>query len=221
MPRLSRVFDPDAVEVKPITWRVSTPAARVKHLPSAGRGDEAALLRVRIQELTEDSEKQARQANEAGHRAGLIAGREAAQDDVNQTVEKLSETIGEVAGARAEALRRAETDVVKLSIEIARRVLHRELSLDSSALEGLIRAALDKLQAQEVYRVRVHPEHQLVLRACLEQSGRGGNVEVLSDPSQARGGAVFEMSRGSLDASVETQLQEIERGLVDQLEQRL
>jgi flagellar biosynthesis/type III secretory pathway protein FliH len=54
-----------------------------------------------------------------------------------------------VAGAREEVLRRAEADVVKLSIEIARRVLHRELAMDSSALGGLIRAALEKLQAQE------------------------------------------------------------------------
>ena len=92
--------------------------------------------------------------------------------------------------------------------------------LDTSLAPTLIRAALEKLQAQEVYRVRVHPEHQLVLRACLEESGRGGNIEVLSDPLQARGGAVFEMSRGSLDASVETQLREIERGLVDQLQER-
>jgi flagellar assembly protein FliH len=217
---ISRVLDPDAVEVKQVTWRAAAPAARVKRPLSEGHGDEAAFLRARIQELTEASEEQARQANQAGHRAGEIAGRAAAQDDVKLAVEKLGETIGEVAGARAEALRRAEADVVKLSIEIARRVLHREMSLDTSALEGLIRAALEKLQAQEVYRVRVHPEHLLVLRACLEQSGRGGNIEVLSDPSQARGGAVFEMSRGSLDASVETQLREIERGLVDQLQER-
>jgi flagellar assembly protein FliH len=217
---VSRVLDPDAVELKPVNWRVAAPAARVARPRCVGPGDEAALLRARIQELIEAAEIQTRQANEAGHRAGEIAGRAAARDEVKQAVEKLSETIAEVAGARAEALRRAEADVVKLSIEIARRVLHRELSLDSSALEGLIRAALEKLQAQEVYRVRIHPEHQLVLRACLEQSGRGANVEVLSDPSQARGGAVFEMSRGSLDASVETQLQEIERGLVDQLQER-
>ena len=217
----SRVFDPDAVEVKPVAWRAAAPAARARRPLSPGYGDEAALLRARIQELTEDSGKQVRQAHEAGHRAGEIAGRAAAQEAVNQALEKLSETIGNVAAARGEALRRAEADVVKLCIEIARRVLHRELSMDTSALEGLIRAALEKLQAQEVYRVRVHPEHQLVLRACLDQSGRGGNIEILSDPTQAVGGAVFEMSRGALDASVETQLQEIERGLIGQLQERL
>jgi len=217
---VSRVLDPDAVELKPVAWHVAAPVARVARGLSAGPGDEAAQLRARIQELTDAADIQACQAKEAGHRAGEIAGRAAAQSEVKQVVEKLSETIGEVAGARAEALRRAEADVVKLSMEIARRVLHRELSLDSSALEGLIRAALEKLQAREVYRVRIHPEQQLVLRACLEQSGRGGNIEVLSDPSQARGGAVFEMSCGSLDASLETQLQEIERGLVDRLQER-
>lgn len=218
---LSRVFDSEAVEVKAVSWRAALPVAFTKRPLSAGRGDEAALLTVRIQELTEASESQARQAYEAGLRAGEIAGRTAAEDAGKQAVDKLSETIGEVAATRADVVHRAEADVVKLSIEIARRVLHRELSLDPSALEGLIRAALEKLQAQEVYRVRVHPEHLMVLRACLEQSGRGGNIEVVSDPSQSKGGAVFEMNRGSLDASVETQLQEIERGLVDQLQERL
>jgi flagellar assembly protein FliH len=217
---VSRVLESDSVEVKPVAWRAGAPAIRVKRAPPTGRTDEASMLRTRLQELTQATEEQARRAHEEGHRAGVAAGRAAAQDEVNLAVEKLGEVIVELAGARTDAMRRAEADVVKLSIEIARRVLHRELSQDTSALEGLIRAALDKLQAQEVYRVRVHPEHLVVLRACLEQSGRGASVEVLSDPSQARGGAVFEMSRGSLDASVETQLQEIEHGLIDQLQER-
>jgi flagellar biosynthesis/type III secretory pathway protein FliH len=50
--------------------------------------------------------------------------------------------------------------------------------------------------------------------------GRGQEVEIVSDAAQARGGALFEISRGALDASVETQLREIERGLVDEMEMR-
>ena len=46
-------------------------------------------------------------------------------------------------------------------------------------------------------------------------------IAVVGDPMQPQGGAVFEISRGSLDASVETQLAEIERGLIDQLEARV
>ena len=49
--------------------------------------------------------------------------------------------------------------------------------------------------------------------------GRGQGIELVPDPIHAEGALVFELSRGSLDASVETQLAEIERGLIDQLEE--
>ena len=133
----------------------------------------------------------------------------------------MAAAIVELAETRGDTIRRAEADTVRLSIEIARRVLHRELSVDSSALEALVKAALEKLQSQEVYRVRIHPDQEKMVRACLGQSGRGQSVTVVGDPAQPKGAAVFEISRGSLDASVDTQLAEIERGLVDQLENRV
>jgi flagellar assembly protein FliH len=40
-------------------------------------------------------------------------------------------------------------------------------------------------------------------------------VEVLSDPGLERGAVILDSKRGGLDASVETQLAEIERGLAD------
>ena len=44
-----------------------------------------------------------------------------------------------------------------------------------------------------------------------------GYQEVLTDPSCDPGSVIFETERGNLDASIETQLQEIERGLTDRL----
>jgi flagellar biosynthesis/type III secretory pathway protein FliH len=106
-------------------------------------------------------------------------------------------------------------------MEIARRVLHRELSVDPNALEALTKAALQKLQSQEIRRVRVHPDQEKLVRASLQQTGRGQAIEVISDPSQPPGGILFDIGRGTLDASVGAQLDEIERGLADQLEVRL
>jgi flagellar assembly protein FliH len=40
-------------------------------------------------------------------------------------------------------------------------------------------------------------------------------VEVMADPGLPRGTAILDSSRGALDASVETQLAEIERGFAD------
>ena len=114
--------------------------------------------------------------------------------------------------------RRTESDVVKLSLEIARRVLRRELTIDPSVLESLVKVALEKLQSQEISRVRVHPDHQAIMHSSLVRCGAGQQIEVVGDPGQPHGGAIFEINNGKLDASIDTQLQEIEQGLADRFQ---
>jgi flagellar assembly protein FliH len=214
---LSRLIAETAPGVAPVVWRTRTP----ERAPAAGAEPQPTLqAKASAEETGAALQQQLRQAYEAGLREGQAAGRQGAQDEVRKAVEKLAATVADIAGARGEVVRRAEADIVKLSIEIARRILHRELSVDTSALEALIRAALEKLGSQEVYRVRVHPDQEQVVRACLQRMGRHAGLEVVGDRAQEPGGAIFEIGRGSLDASVDTQLGEIERGLVDRLGDR-
>jgi flagellar biosynthesis/type III secretory pathway protein FliH len=53
---------------------------------------------------------------------------------------------------------------------------------------------------------------------CLRQAAAAASVEVISDPSREPGTVIFETEHGNLDASVESQLREIERGLADRLQ---
>jgi len=210
---LSKVLRNTDVELVPVRWRRHT-------VPSTltGGGAEVAGLWAKIAELEALVETKSRQAHAAGVRAGEESARQSLESGVRENVQKLAATIAELADTRSETIRRAEADTVRLSIEIARRVLHREISLDGSALEALIKAAMEKLQSQEVHRVRVHPDQEKLVRDCLEMIGRGQSIVVVNDPAQPKGGAVFELSSGLLDASVDTQLAEIERGLTEQLE---
>jgi len=218
---LSRVLTETEAVVAPAVWRRhdpsgDTPMARFQSKLES----EADTQKTRSEALNAAIELRVRQAYESGSREGEAAARQSAASQVREVVEKLAATVAEVAATRGDVIRRAEADIVRLSIEIARRILHRELTLDTSALEALIRAALEKLRSQELYRVRVHPDQEQLVRGCLQEIGRDPEIEVVSDASQPRGGAVFEISRGSLDASVETQLREIELGLADHLGER-
>jgi flagellar assembly protein FliH len=159
-------------------------------------------------------------AFEAGVKEGETAARQKLEGEVRHAVEQLAVTASEVAASRADAIRRAEADIVALSIEIARRILHRELSVDPAALGALVRAAVEKLASQQICRVRVHPDQEQLVRSILAQLGRGSEIEIVTDAAQSRGGALFETDNGSLDASVETQLREIERGFADRLQER-
>jgi len=218
---LSRVLAKTEAEAAPAAWPGQDPGRAVSAArPQHWLGSEAEARQARTEELNAAIEQRVRQAYESGFREGEAAARQRAESPVREAIEKLAATVVEVAAARGDAIRRAEADVVRLSIEIARHILHREISLDPSALQALIGAALEKLRSQEVYRLRVHPDQEQPARACLRQIGRDPGIEVVSDASQSWGGIVFEISRGALDASVETQLREIERGLAGSMGER-
>ena len=80
------------------------------------------------------AEQKARQAYETGLRAGEGVARKALESETRTVIDRLTATIADVASARSDAILRAEADTVRLAIEIARRVLHRELTIDPDPL---------------------------------------------------------------------------------------
>jgi flagellar assembly protein FliH len=173
----------------------------------------------RIAQLEQQIAREAREARETGHREGEAAGRAAAAAQLQPALEKLARGIQEIAGLRPQIVSEAAADLVRLSVGIARRILHRELSVDPGALEGLVSSALQKMPAQEICRLRIHPELEPGVRQALEREGRGG-LALIADATLERGAILVETARGKLDASIETQLSEIGRGLADRLPER-
>lgn len=170
-----------------------------------------------ISRLEQQCAQKVRDARNAAYREGEAAGKSAATAEVAPVVERLARGIDDVAGLRPRLRKQAEADVLKLALAIARRVIRRELAVDPDALAGLLVAALEKLQGHEILRARVHPSHVDLLRRTLGPTAAGAAVEVTGDLSLEPGAAIFETERGNLDASVSTQLEEIERGLADRL----
>ena len=202
-------------EVGPVPWRLVGAAVGQPQKQTAL--DPAAATAARLAQLEAQSQQKVREAHAAGLREGEIAGRNRASADLQPVMERLARSIQEIATLRPKLRQEAEADVVKLALAIARRVIRREMAADPDALRGLVMAALDKLAGQEVSRVKVHPSHTATVKSCLQQITAGSVVEVVSDPSREPGTVVFETARGNLDASVDSQLQEIERGLTDRL----
>jgi len=170
-----------------------------------------------IARIEQRCEQRVAEARAAGMREGEAAGRSRASAELQPVIERLARSAEEIGGLRGRLRKEAESDVIRLSLAIARRILRRELAIDPEALRGPILGALEKLQAQEISRVRVHPSQVSAVSSCLRQATPGATIEVVGDPSRQPGAALFETNHGNLDASVETQLEEIERGLNDRL----
>ena len=109
---------------------------------------------------------------------------------------------------------------MKLGLAIAQRVLRRELTTDPETIHGLVHAALQKIQNRDILRILVYPAGAEALKTSLARAGAAPAIQVVPDPTLKTGDLLFETSVGELDASVETQLQEVERGLADRLSLR-
>ncbi|HEX4594974.1 MAG TPA: FliH/SctL family protein, partial [Bryobacteraceae bacterium] len=150
-----------------------------------------------------------------GFQDGQGAARQQLGGDLDAMAVRLARTIEEMSGMRQRFRHEAEEDVIALALAIARRILHRELTVSPEALLGLLKAALEKIEVREVHRVRVRPEDAPLVQQHLDQMGLPQRVELIADPGLERGSAILDSSRGALDVSVETQLAEIERGFAD------
>jgi flagellar assembly protein FliH len=154
-------------------------------------------------------------AERQGFEQGQAAERQSHAAQLEAMQLKLARTIEEVTSARLRYRREAEQDVVALALAVARRILHREMTVAPEALLGLVKAALDKMDAREVHQVRVSRSDAGLLRQFFDQMDLPRRIEVLANPNVAPGGVILESRHGLLDASVDTQLAEIERGFAD------
>jgi flagellar assembly protein FliH len=192
-------------EAAPIAWRTVT-------------APRTAQTRGSHQDAERETFRKVDQARREAFAEGLAAGRQQAEEQLRPAIQGLAQTLDSLARLRENIREEAVGDLVHLSVSIAARVIHREVAVDPDALAGLVRAAFLKLQSREINRVRMHPALEGMVRKTLEQNGSPKNLVLAADPGMKPSEVFFETSQGILDASVETQLREIERGLFDKLE---
>jgi len=200
----------DAAAASRFAWRQVTPSNTVDGQKSLGTEPDLAEATARLER---QAEQRVKDAHAAGFREGEAAGKKRAAAELEPVLQRLAASIQELTNLRGRMRREAEADMLRLALEIARRVLRREMAADPDALRGLVLAALGKMEGHEIFRVKVHPSHAAMLTELLRKGTTSHPVEVIADGSREPGTLIFESERGNLDASVDAQLQEIERGL--------
>ncbi len=158
---------------------------------------------------------EAEQIRRRAFEEGKAAGRQEARAELEGLMRQLTQSIEMLAGMKPRLRQEAERDVVSLSLSIARRILRREMQVDREAVLGLVKAAFEQTSLREVTVVRAHSSHADQIRGYLAGLGAPQSIEVRVDASLEPGGVIVETTRGALDASLETQLDEIGHGLTD------
>jgi flagellar assembly protein FliH len=112
-----------------------------------------------------------------------------------------------------------EAEVVKLALAIAARVLHREAKLDPLLLTGVVRVALEKVAEDSTTVLRVPVSTVEMWREVFALRSES-SPRIVGDERLSAGECVLETNVGRVELGVSAQLEEIERGFFDLMQQR-
>jgi flagellar assembly protein FliH len=131
---------------------------------------------------------------------------------------EISSLLEQSARERARYFAAVEQEVVKLSLAIAARILHREVKMDPLLLAGAVRVALEKIQGDGEPILRIPARHFEEWKTLF--SGSTQAINIIPDEHLEDGTCLLETPVGSVNFGIEVQLAEIERGFFDLLQQR-
>jgi flagellar biosynthesis/type III secretory pathway protein FliH len=171
----------------------------------------------------QDADNIRRRAREEGRREGLQAGLAEAQTVIMQEHGRLLQAMGEsIESFESDIAQREEslaTDLSKLAIAIAAKLLALELAHSRDAAIPMAKTAIRYLMDKSRVRMRVHPldlEHVLAMKNQIMLSVDGLNhLEVVGDLAVGLGGCLLETGSGLIDARLSTQLAEVAAEFLD------
>jgi flagellar assembly protein FliH len=179
---------------------------------------EAAEVR---QSASDDADLIRQEATEAGRELGYAEGRDQGyQEGLARAEAESAERLATIAAMaesasvdRRELLRNAEGEVVRLALQVARKVLNRELRIDPTSVARIAEAALQQVAIDGAVKLRVNPADYEALGQYWQRAHgtaeAGRTYEVVADEAVAAGGVVIDTRAGTVDAQIETQLEEI------------
>lgn len=128
--------------------------------------------------------------------------------------ERLVETIEKLSNLSAEIVSHAESDLVELALQIAKKIVRREVTIDREIALTLVRISLAKLNQRTAVQIHLNPEDLSHIQKHLNDLDFRGTVELKEDLSIEPGGCLIQTETGDIDGRIESQFDEIAFGLL-------
>jgi flagellar assembly protein FliH len=159
---------------------------------------------------------------EAAYLQGKEEGLQQANERFESSLEIFAQGIEEVSRLRETLLQNSTHDMLRLVMSIARQVIHCELSVNREVILATLGKALNAAVRSDSYQIKVNPEDLALVTEkkpfFLASINGLKNIVFEADPQIAQGGCLVESEFGEVDATIESQLEEIRRTLLDAME---
>ena len=179
------------------------------------RGDRRrGFRRIDDRNLISRAREEAQSIKEAAAKEGYQEGLEQAKADILDVKYAITAFLG----AKQAVFDYIAPDILEISVEIAQKIIKKELQQDPNAILDNILALLKTLSKEETkITLRVNPAQVSLLKSevpsLLNEAGLDAKVLVVPDETIMEGGCVVTTNNGVIDATIETQLAVISEAL--------
>jgi flagellar assembly protein FliH len=207
----------DAAEVRKLAQEILDQAKAM----FAGVRGQAGLLMA-------EAEKR---GHEKGHSEGLAKGREegrqaayeAESRRVREQTAPLARRLADISAAiedeRKDNLARAQADLLKCALAVARKVVKREVTVNEDVIKMNLGKAIELSAEKSEIQVRLNPADLQIIEEYVPQLKNAfsklKSIHFVADMSVSQGGCIVQGRGGDVDARIETQFEEIERQLLE------
>ena len=181
---------------------------------------QAELERLRAEIRSAEAERD--RLRDEARREGLeLARRDAIQAAAAESAplgDLLRKAAAAVEERRAEWIVEAEREALRLALAVAAKVVKAEIASGRPVAEANLRRAIELTARRQELQVLVHPDDLARIETFLPELRREFSeirkIAIEAGPAVDRGGVIVRTREGSVDATIASQLEQIERGLL-------
>lgn len=180
--------------------------------------DKSLALDKIIQSRVNFLEEKIQLEKEQAYRSGFEDGKEIMREEQEMVIQLFLSLIEELKKQREEYLKSVEKEMVRLSLEIAFKVIQQKIERDEKIILKNLRHALKHLLDKGRIIIRLNPaDLEIVSKHSKEIKSAEGLKELIleEDSKVTRGGCLIHSELGHIDAQIETQLEMIGKALLE------
>jgi flagellar assembly protein FliH len=155
-----------------------------------------------------------KQAFEQGYAEGERTGKQMGEAMVETICRRYEKSLAELAASHKQMAQQMEEQTVRLALEIARKIVQRELAVDPDLLTTLATVALKRVASHQSITLKLSRTDFERGRAAIASVNPA--VTVKEDLALERGDFAIETGQTHLDGKLSSQIDTIGRALLDE-----
>ena len=155
-----------------------------------------------------------KQAFEQGYKEGEKIGKQMGERMMETAIKRYDRSVQDLASLHRSLADSMEVQTVRLSLEIARKIIQREAAVDPDLVAALVSVALKRVHGHHGIEVRVSTHDHGRVSEAMRSSNAA--IPVKEDSSLERGDFILDTMETHLDGRVSSQIESVGRALFDE-----